>query len=229
LKNRIKKGNQGMKNLQKTGAFAAIYLALAYLIGIGIFLVVLDYPSMTDTMQKVVLLIEQQGIIFWTNILMYVLFGLALVVFALALQNRVQEKAPALAQVATIIALIWAGSLIASGMVANAGIQPVIALYETDPAQAALLWNTYETVASGLGNGNGEILGGMWTLLISLAALKTASSPKALSYLGGLVGAIGIFSELPGMADLAGLFGMFQIIWFVWWGINIFRHETSMK
>ncbi len=83
---------------------------------------------MTDAMQKVMLLIDQQGVIFWSNILMYVLFGLALVVFALALQNRVKEKAPAFAQVATIIALIWAGSLIASGMVANAGIQPVIAL-----------------------------------------------------------------------------------------------------
>ena len=217
-----------MKNLQKTGAFAAIYMALAYLIGIAIFLVVLDYPSMTDTMQKVILLIQQQGMIFLTNILMYVLFGLALVVFALALQNRVKEKAPALAQVATIIALIWAGLLIASGMVSNAGIQPVIALYETDPAQAALLWNTYETIASGLGNGNGEILGGVWTLLISLAALKGTSYPKALSYLGLLIGSIGILSVVPGMADLAGLFGLSQVIWFVWWGINMFRHKEQI-
>ena len=37
-----------MKTLQKSGGFAALYLAVAYLIGIVLFLVVLDYPSMTD-------------------------------------------------------------------------------------------------------------------------------------------------------------------------------------
>jgi hypothetical protein len=216
-----------MKTLQKYGAFAAFYMAIAYLIGIATFLVVLDYPSITDTMQKVELLITQQGVIFWTNILMYILFGLVLVVFALALQHRVKDNAPALAQVATIIALIWAGSLVASGMVANAGIEPIVAMYESDPTQAAVLWNTYETIASGLGNGNGEILGGVWTLLISLAALKGASSSKALSYLGVLVGAIGIFSLLPGMADFAGLFGITQIVWFVWWGITILKKQNQ--
>lgn len=216
-----------MKTLQKYGALAALYMAAAYLIGMVIFLVVLDYPSITDSMQKVALLVAQQGVIFWSNILMYVLFGLALVVFALVLQQQVKEKEPALAQVATIIAFIWAGSLIASGMVSNAGIQPVVAMYESDPTQAAALWNTYETVASGLGNGNGEILGGVWTLLISIAALKGAATKKAVSYLGLLVGAIGIFSTLPGMADFAGFFGISQMIWFVWWGISLLRYKIS--
>lgn len=216
-----------MKSLQKLGAFGAFYLAAAYLIGIVIFLVVLDYPSITDSMQKVDLMIQQQGVIFWTNILMYVLFGLVLVVFSLALQDSVKAKSPALAQVATVIALIWAGSLVASGMVSNAGITPVVAMYAEDPIQASLMWNTYETVASGLGNGNGEILGGVWTLLISLAALRGATSPKTLSYLGLLVGAVGIISILPELADLAGLFGLAQIIWFVWWGIHLLRHQKK--
>ena len=55
-------------------------------------------------------------------------------------------------QVATVIGIIWAGSLIASGMVANAGIAPVVALYAKDPAQAALTWQGIESVANGLGN-----------------------------------------------------------------------------
>ena len=37
-----------MKNLQKFGGFAALYLAVAYLIGNVLFLVVLDYPSITE-------------------------------------------------------------------------------------------------------------------------------------------------------------------------------------
>ena len=197
-----------MKTLQKSGAFAAFYLAAAYIIGIALFLVVLDYPSITDPAQKVALLVEQQAVIFWTNLLMYVFFGLVLVVLALALYDRLKERAPALAQVATVFAIIWAGSLVASGMVANAGIAPVLALYATDPAQAALTWQGFETVASGLGNGNGEILGGVWTLLISLAALRSGGLPKALNFLGLMVGALGIVSILPGLADLVGMFGL---------------------
>ena len=204
-----------MKTLQRSGAFAAFYLAIAYMIGIILFLVVLDYPSITDPAQKVALLVEQQAMIFWTNLLMYVFFSLVLVVLALALYDRLKESAPALAQMATVMAIIWAGSLVASGMVANAGIAPVLALYAQDPAQAALTWQGFETVASGLGNGNGEILGGVWTLLISLAALRSGGLPKALNFLGLLVGSVGIVSILPGLTDLVGVFGLSQIIWFI--------------
>jgi hypothetical protein len=34
-----------VKNVQKLGGFAALYLAAAYAIGITLFLVVLDYPA----------------------------------------------------------------------------------------------------------------------------------------------------------------------------------------
>ena len=47
-----------MKTSQKSGAFAAFYLTAAYLIGIVLFLIVLDYPSITDPTQKVALLVE---------------------------------------------------------------------------------------------------------------------------------------------------------------------------
>jgi hypothetical protein len=208
---------------QKLGGFAAFYLAAAYIIGIALFLVVLDYPSITDPAQKVSLLIEQQGVIFWTNLLMYVFFGILLVPLALALYDLLKPGAPALAQFATVIGIIWAGSLVASGMIANAGIAPVVALYAKDPAQAALTWQTIEAVASGIGNGNGEILGGVWALLISLAALRTNRLPKILNYLGLLVGAVGIASVFPGLTDLVGLFGISQIIWYIWLGIRLLR------
>ena len=131
-------------------------------------------------------------------------------------------------QVATAIGIIWAGSLIASGMVANAGIAPVVALYAKDPVQAALTWQGIESVASGLGNGNGEILGGLWTLLVSLAALRAGGLPKGLNILGLWVGAVGIISIIPGLTDLMiGVFGLSQIIWFVWLGIVLLRSNPG--
>ncbi len=217
-----------MKTLQKTGGFAALYLAVAYLIGMPLFLVVLDSLSITDPAQKVALLVEKQMVIFSTNLLMYVFFGVVLIVLSLALYDRLKSGAPAIMQVATAIGIIWAGSLIASGMVANAGIAPVVALYATDPAQAALTWQGIETVANGLGNANGEILGGLWTLLVSLAALRAGGLPRGLNILGLLVGAVGILSLIPGLTDLlTGVFGLGQIIWFVWLGIVLLRSNPS--
>ena len=216
-----------MKTLQKFGGFAALYLAVAYLIGMVLFLVVLDYPSMTDPAQKVALLVEKQMVIFSTNLLMYVFFGVFLIVLSLALYDRLKSGAPAIMQVATAIGIIWAGSLIASGMVSNAGIAPVVALYAKDPAQAALTWQGIESVANGLGNGNGEILGGLWTLLVSLAALRAGGLPKGLNILGLLVGAVGIISIIPGLTDLTGVFGLSQIIWFVWLGIVLLRSNPG--
>lgn len=217
-----------MKTLHKFGGFAALYLATAYLIGMMLFLAVLDYPSITDPAQKVALLVEKQGIIFSTNLLMYVFFGVFLIVLSLALYDRLKAGAPALMQMATVIGLIWAGSLIASGMVANAGIDPIVALYAKEPAQAAISWQGIESVASGLGNGNGEILGGFFVLLVSLAALRAGGFPKGLNILGILVGATGIISLVPGLTELmTGVFGLSQIIWFVWLGVILLRGKVS--
>jgi hypothetical protein len=216
-----------MKTLQKFGGFAALYLAVAYVIGMVIFLVVLDYPSITDPALKVALLVDMQMITFSTNLLMYVFFGVFLIVLSLALYDRLKSGAPAIMQVATAIGIIWAGSLIASGMVANAGIAPVVALYAKDPAQAALTWQGIESVASGLSNGNGEILGGLWALLVSLAGLRTGRLPKGLNILGLVIGAMGIVSLIPALNALTGIFGLGQIIWFVWLGIVLLRSNSS--
>ena len=212
---------------QKIGGFAAFYLAAAYIIGLALFIVVLNYPSITDPAQKAALLVEKQGVIFWTNLLMYVFFGLILIPLALTLYDLLKSGAPALSRFATVVALIWAGSLIASGMISNAGIAPVVAMYTKDPAQAALTWQTIETIASGIGNGNGEILGGVWSLLISLAALRVGVLPKMLNYLGLLVGAVGIATILPGLIDLVGLFAISQVIWYIWLGVILLRSKVS--
>jgi hypothetical protein len=216
-----------MKTLQKFGGFAALYMAAAYLTGMVIFLAVLDYPSITDPAQKLALNVEKQTVVFSTNLLMYVFFGFALIVLSLALYDRLKSGAPALMQVATAIGIIWAGSLIASGMVANAGLATVVALYAKDPTQAALTFQAIEAVANGLGNANGEILGGTWTLLVSLAALRSGGLPKKLNNLGVFVGVVGIVTIIPALTDFTGVFGLGQIIWFVGLGIVLLRSNTG--
>lgn len=217
-----------MKTLNKFGGYAAFYLAAAYITGITIFMVVLDYLNITNIDQKLSLLVEKQAMFYSTNLLMYVFFGVFLVVLTLALHERLNPSAPALTKIATTMGLIWAGSLIASGMISNAGIAPVVSLYATDPEQAALTLITIPIATNGIGNGNGEILGGVWTLIISLVGLSTGKLPKALNLLGIFIGSVGIVSVFPGLSDLTGVYGITQIVWFIGLGVTLLRSkETS--
>lgn len=217
-----------MKTLQRFGGAAAWYMAAAYLIGIVIFLVVLDLPGITDPAQKLALHVDHQALIFSTNLLLYVFFGFFLMVLSLALYDRLKSGAPALMQAAVATGIVWAGSLIASGMVANAGLAAVAQLYTHDPAQAALTWQVIDSVSGGLGNANGEILGGVLVTLVSLAALRSGGLPRALNVLGLLVGAVGIISLIPMATDLlTGVFGLSQIVWFVWLGAVLLRADPA--
>jgi len=214
-----------MKYLQKFGGLAALYMAIAHLTGFVIFLIVLDYLNITNPAERVAINVDKQFVVFSTNLLMYVFFGFFLIVLSLALYDRLKSGAPAMMQVAAAIGIVWAGSLIASGMVANAGLATIIPLYAKDPVQASLTWQGIETVANGLGNANGEILGGLMTLLVSLAALRTRGLPRALNILGLLVGAVGIITIIPALNALVSVFGLGQIAWFIWLGIVLLRSK----
>jgi hypothetical protein len=113
-------------------------------------------------------------------------------------------------------------------MVANAGIAPAVALYAQDPAQAARFWSMTETVTNGLGNANGEILDGLMSLLISLAAFRSALLPKWLNFVGIVAGFVGIVSIIPDLISLVGLFEIGQIIWFIGFGIHLIDKQPEI-
>jgi hypothetical protein len=216
-----------MKHLQKIGGVAALYSAAAYTAAIVYFLVIVDYASLSGLDQKVAFLTENYAGMHLLTLISYVIFGVSLATLALALYERLQTGARPIMQVATAMGLIWAGALIASGMVFNAGLDAVVQLSSQNPAQAATVWLGIEAVAEGLGNGNGEILGGLWMLLVSWAALQTGELPRALNYLGLAVGAVGVISIAPWLHDLGVVFGLAQIVWFAWLGLILLRRPSS--
>lgn len=218
-----------MRSIQRAGGVAALYLAFVNLVGMATFLVILDYPSKTTAADRLQLLVEHQGIVFFTNVALYVSFGLVLLVLLLALHDRLLTHARTLARLVVVVGVIWAGSLIASGMVANAGAERVIDLYAVNPTQAGLSWQVIESVTDGLGNGNGEILGGVLTVLVSLAAWRTGRLPKALNILGLVAGTAGILSLLPPLtATLVGVFGLTQVIWLIGLGFVLLSESTAV-
>jgi hypothetical protein len=79
----------------------------------------------------------------------------------------------------------------------------------------------------GLGGGN-EIVGALWVLLVSWAALLAGVFPKAQNYPGVVVSVAGLFSAVPALGEVAGaIFGLGQIVWFVWLGIVMLRGSQS--
>jgi hypothetical protein len=67
----------------------------------------------------------------------------------------------------------------------------------------------------------------MWTLLVSIAALRSGGLPKALNILGLFVGAVGTITIIPSLNDMTGLFGIGQIVWFVWLGMVLLRNNPG--
>ena len=208
---------------QKAGGLAALFLALAYLLAMPFFLLVVDYQSAVDPAAKVASLAANHGALQVMYLITYVVFGIVLSILALALYERLKPAAPALMRAATAVGLIWAVMLIASGLVWNAGMGAVVALYPANPVQAVSMWQVIEPVSDGLSSSDGEILGGLWVLLVSIAALRVGGFSRAFGWFGVVVGAIGLASVIPPLADLAILFGLAQIGWFVWLGFSMLR------
>ena len=213
-------------DLQRIGGIAALIEAALYVTGFAMFLTVLDPAGYVGHAQKVAFLADNQVALFIANLLIYVVFGVVLVVLVLALHARLKNEAPAIMRTATAFGLIWAGLVIASGMIANIGNSTVIALFSENQDQAVSLWLAMSTLQEALGGGN-EILGGLWVLLLSWAALRTAELPKGLNYIGVLVGLAGILTVVPTFDVLMDVFGLGQIVWFAWLGIVMLREDSE--
>jgi prepilin signal peptidase PulO-like enzyme (type II secretory pathway) len=113
-------------------------------------------------------------------------------------------------------------------MVSNIAIGAVADLYDSDPAGAEPVWSALDSVQNGLGGGN-EIAGGVWVLLVSLAALKTNLLPAAVNYLGIAAGVAGLITVIPALEAVGAVFGIGLIVWFVWVGWILLTDDTHTR
>ena len=215
-----------ISDLQKLGGIAALIEAALYVTGFALFLTILDPSGYVGHVQQVAFLADNQVASYIAYLLIYVVFGVVLVVLVLALHARFKNDSPAIMQTATAFGLIWAGLVIASGMIANIGNSTVVGLFSENQDQAVSLWLAIITVQEALGGGN-EIVGGLWVLLLSWAALRAGKLPKVLNYLGVLIGLAGILTVVPAFDVLMDVFGLGQIVWFAWLGIVMLREDPS--
>ena len=215
-----------MNNLQKIGGVAALVEAAKYLVGIVIAFTILAPTWELNPEQYMAFLVDNQTFMHLWHLIIYVINGIFLVVLVLALYERLKNNSPALAQVAAAVGLIWAGLVIASGMLIINNLGVVAELYGQDPAQAATVYVALSAVENGLG-GAVELPGGLWLLLVSWAAWRGGELPKGLNYLGLLVGAAGMLTAVPTLGELGTVFGLGSIAWFIWLGIVLLRSDAK--
>lgn len=209
---------------QKVGGVAAIVAAATFVFGIVLFATALsDYATGDPTpAESVEFVVGHQTTLFVWYLVIYIVFGVALVPLVLAIHERVSMESPFVARIATAFGIVWAGLVVASGMIANLGIGAVADLYETEPTQAESVWSSLDTVQNGLGGGN-ELVGGVWILLVSATALASGSLPRLLCYLGAASGVAGVVTVLPALEVVGAVFGVGLIVWFTWVGLLMVR------
>jgi hypothetical protein len=216
-----------MKNLQKMGGIAALVDAATYLVALGLVFTLLT-PMLDSALnfgQFMAFFMGNQTIVFIWHLTMYMINGIFLVILVLALHERLKAGAPAMAQVATVFGLIWAGLIFASGLITNHGLNVIVDLYGKDPAQAATVKLVLDMVVTALDSSD-RLLGCLWVLFVSWAAFRARMLPKALNIFGLLIGVTGLISTAaPVLKELGIAFGLEIIVWWVWLGIVMLRTE----
>ncbi len=216
-----------MSSLQKSGGIAALLHAVAYVVGM-ILGFALIFPLLDAAPEQYLAFVaENQTLVYLWNLISYWGSAITLVVMALALYERLKDGAPALAQVATAFGLIWAGLIIASGNLMLHNIGVLAGLYATDPAQAATAWTALQSVEVGITSGN-ELVGSLWVLLLSVAALRTGQLSRALAIFGLALGLAGMLTIVPALYDsLVMVFGPGMVVWSIWLGIVLLRRKPA--
>lgn len=210
--------------LRRAGGIAGIVAAGTFVVGFAMALTVLaDYAAGDlGPAASAAYVAGHEGELTVWYLVIYVLFGVALVPLVLAVHDRLADAAPDLARPATVFGLLWVGLVVASGMIATVSLETVAGLQSSDPAAAVAAWSAIDAVQNGLGGGV-EVVGGAWVLLVGVAGLRTGVLPRGLCVLGLVAGTAAVVTVVPALEAVGAVFGLAMIVWFVWSGLVLLR------
>ncbi len=83
-------------------------------------------------------------------------------------------------------------------------------------------WSAVGVVQDAI-DGGIELVGALWVLLVSVAALRSGAFRPGLAVLGVVVGVAGLWTLVPQVEAAAALFGLGSIAWLVWAGVALLR------
>lgn len=214
----------------RTAGVAALTKAATYVVGfavMGAYLAPRGFIDATsDPAGSLAFLLENQAAMYVWYLVLYLVGGFALIVLVVTLHDRLRA-APATTRLMTAaVGLVWAGLLLASGLMALVGQTAVAGLAGTDEPLAISTWSAVSVIQDALGGGI-EIVGAVWVVLLSVVGRRAGSIGRGLAALGIAIGVAGAGTLLPASADTAGsLFGLGFVVWFVWVGLVALRDRA---
>jgi hypothetical protein len=204
-------------------------IAATYLVGIGLIGVYLAPRGFLDAQgspeDSLAFLLDHQVTLYLWYLVLYLVGGIALVSLVLGVHARLRTGAAGLSQTAAVVGHLWAGLLLASGLIALVGQRAVIELAATDSGMAASTWSSVSVVQDALGGGI-EIVGAAWVMLVSVAGIRSRVLGYGLGALGIGIGVAGVWTIVPTAADY--VFGLGLIVWFVWMGVTLLRRPRRL-
>ncbi len=216
-----------MQSTQRLGGIGALIAAGTFVVGLAMFAtMVMDFVTATDPSEAVAFIVNNQLALYVWNNVIHIVFGIALVPLVLAIGDRLRAAHSPLARVSSVFGLIWAGVIIATGMITNIAYATVSDLQGTDPEMASTVWASLDAVTNGLGGGN-EVLGGIWVLGISIVALRERLFARWINYLGVVMGVSALLTIVPALEDVGAVFGLGLIVWFVAVGITLIKDHAN--
>jgi hypothetical protein len=216
-----------MKKLLKLGGIAALLHGAAYIVGMALGITLIFPILEADPGQYVAFVADHQALVYIWNLISYWGSAVTLVVMALALYHLLKAGMPVLVQTATVFGLIWAALIVGSAnlMLHDTGV--ISGLYAKDPGQAAMLWPALEAVETGIVSGN-ELVGSLWVLLLSFAALRSGGLSRGLNYFGAVIAIAGILTIVPALTEsMRMIFGPGMIVWSIGLGIVLLQKSRS--
>lgn len=215
-----------MKNTRKIGGISAIILTVIYIVGIVMNATMLDTSGIKDPVELIYFMKEHAGLMYSWITLLYVVFGIVLVFVYVTIYEVLREKDDYMAKIATSFGVIWSVLVIASGMVHNVGMTMAIDMLAVNPEKAGDLFTMINSIHIGLGGGN-EIPGAIWTLLVSIIALKHHLFKKWVNITGIIVGIAGILTIVPSLFNSAVMvFALGQMVWWIGLGVLFVKEKN---
>lgn len=213
-----------MKNIQKLGGIGSLIGAATNLFALIVFAAFLLPKG--EGSDYIAFLADNQSFMRVFDIIIYLVFGVGIILLSIALNERLKTGSSSLAQTVTIFGLIYAVLVIVVGTLSISSVTTVTKLYSDNPVQAATVWLILDSVGKGLGGGGGEtMISGLWILFLSSVAFQAREFPRMLNYFGLMVGVSGIFSVFfPQILGISVFYGLGLISWLAWLGIVMLRN-----
>ncbi len=212
----------------RSGGLAGIVAGLTFLFGMVFYLILLRQVQFgnlsADITSQLNFLQEHSSFLYTWYFVIYLVFGFALLIMQFGLSALLPGTA--LSRTASLVAFLWAGFVIAAGLVATVGHDMVITLADAHPELAPQAFVSLHLVIDGLGGGN-ELVGGVWLILVFCASRERQSLPEAIRWGALLVGLAGAATALPPLAGLGAVFGLGGILWFVATGMHLAFNGTG--